>query len=77
MPIYVPDQTTLKKFARYWFLIHTFSVFNRRIWLRAIKHRTENVTKGGRYFRYDFQIQVKYVDIVNLKETLTLLEFLL
>jgi hypothetical protein len=38
---YVPDQITLKKFARYWFLVHTFSAFSRRMWLRAIKHRTE------------------------------------
>lgn len=44
---YVPDQITLKKFARYWFLIHTFSAFSRRMWLRAIKHRIENVTIGG------------------------------
>jgi hypothetical protein len=44
---YFPDQITLKKFARYWFLIHTFSAFSRRLWLRAIKHRTENVTIGG------------------------------
>jgi len=44
---YVPDQITLKKFSRYWFLIHTFSAFSRRMWLRAIKHRTENVTIGG------------------------------
>ena len=44
---YVPDQITLKKFARYWFLIHTFSAFSRRMWLRAIKHRIENVTIAG------------------------------
>jgi hypothetical protein len=44
---YVPDQITLKKFSRYWFLMHTFSAFSRRMWLRAIKHRTENVTIGG------------------------------
>ena len=43
---YVPDQITLKKFARYWFLIHTFSAFSRRMWLRAIKHRIENVAIG-------------------------------
>lgn len=43
---YVPDQITLKKFARYWFLIHKFSSFSRRMWLRAIKHRIENVTIG-------------------------------
>jgi hypothetical protein len=43
---YVPDQITLKKFARYWLLIHIFSAFSRRMWLRAIKHRTENVTKA-------------------------------
>lgn len=43
---YVPDQITLKKLARYWFLIHTFSAFSRRMWLRAIKHRTEKVTIG-------------------------------
>jgi len=41
---YVPDQITLNKFARYWLLIRTFSVYSRRMWLRAIKHRTENVT---------------------------------
>ncbi len=34
------------KFARYWSLIHIFSAFSRKMWLRAIKHRTENVTKG-------------------------------
>lgn len=39
---YVPDQITLKRFARYWFLIHTFSAYSRRMWLRAIKHRIEN-----------------------------------
>jgi len=44
---YVPDQITLKRFSRYWFLIHTFSALSRRMWLRAIKHRTENVTIGG------------------------------
>jgi hypothetical protein len=27
-----------------WILLHTFSAFSRRMWLRAIKHRTENVT---------------------------------
>ena len=43
---YVPDQITLKKFARYWFLIHTFSAYSRRMWLRAIKHRIDNVTIG-------------------------------
>lgn len=43
---YVFDQITLKKFARYWLLIHTFSAFSRKMWLRAIKHRTENVTNG-------------------------------
>jgi hypothetical protein len=43
---YVPDQISLKKFSRYWFLIHTFSAFSRRMWLRAIKHRIENVTIG-------------------------------
>lgn len=43
---YVPDQIALKKFARYWLLIHSFSAFSRRMWLRAIKHRIENVTKG-------------------------------
>jgi hypothetical protein len=41
---YVLDQITLRKFARYWLLIHTFSAFSRRMWLRAIKHRI-NVTK--------------------------------
>jgi hypothetical protein len=40
---YVPDQITLKKFARYWFLIHTFSAISRKMWLRTIKHRTENL----------------------------------
>ena len=45
---YVPDQITLKKFARYWFLIHTFSAYSRRMWLRAIKHRTENNVAIGR-----------------------------
>jgi hypothetical protein len=43
---YVPDQITLKKFARYWFLIRTFSAFSRKMWLRAIRSRTENVTIG-------------------------------
>ena len=43
---YVTDQITLKKFARYWFLIHTFSAYSRRMWLRAIKHRIDNVTIG-------------------------------
>jgi hypothetical protein len=43
---YVPDQITLKKFARYWFLIHTFSAFSRRMWLRAIKYRIESVTSN-------------------------------
>jgi hypothetical protein len=43
-PFYVPDQTILKKLARYWLLIHIFSGFSRRMWLRAIKYRTENVT---------------------------------
>ena len=43
---YVPDQITLKKFARYWFLIRAFSAFSRRMWLRAVKSRTENVTIG-------------------------------
>lgn len=41
----VPDQIILKKFARYWRLIHIFSAFSRRMWLRAIKRRTENATK--------------------------------
>jgi hypothetical protein len=42
---YILDQITLKKFARYWLLIRTFSAFSRRMWLRAIKHRIMNVTK--------------------------------
>lgn len=42
----VADQIALKKFARYWILIHTFSAFSRRMWLRAIKHRTENVASA-------------------------------
>jgi hypothetical protein len=41
---YVLDQITLKKFARYWLLIHTYSAFSRRMWLRAIRHRLETVT---------------------------------
>lgn len=45
---YVPDQIILKKFATYWFLIRTFSAFSRRMWLRAIKSKTENVTIGRR-----------------------------
>jgi hypothetical protein len=43
---YVPDQITLKKFARYWLLIHSFSGFSRRMWLRAIKRRITAVTNG-------------------------------
>ena len=43
---YVPDQIILKKFASYWLLIHIFSAFSRRMCLRAIKYRTENVTIG-------------------------------
>ena len=45
---YLPDQITLMKFAKYWFLIHTFSAFSRRMWLRAIKHRGENNVTIGR-----------------------------
>ena len=45
---FVPDQITLKKFARYWLLIHIFSAYSRRMWLRAIKYRTENVTISRR-----------------------------
>jgi hypothetical protein len=41
---YVLDQITLKKFARYWLLIHTYSAFSIRMWLRAIRHRLETVT---------------------------------
>ena len=45
----VPKQTTEGitfriPLDRYWFLIHIFSAFSRRMWLRAIKYRTENVT---------------------------------
>jgi hypothetical protein len=43
---YVPDYIALKKLARYWLLIHSFSAFSRRMWLRAIKHRIENVIKA-------------------------------
>ena len=39
---YVPDQTILKKFSRYWLLVHIFSAFSRRMWLKAIKYRIEN-----------------------------------
>jgi hypothetical protein len=42
---YVLDHMTLRKFARYWLLTHTFSAFSRRMWLRAIKHQIMNVTK--------------------------------
>jgi hypothetical protein len=37
----VPDQIARKKFARYWFLIHSFSAFSRKMLLRAVKRRLE------------------------------------
>ena len=39
--IYVHDQIARKKFARYWFVIHSFSAFNRKMLLRAVKRRLE------------------------------------
>ena len=35
--IYVHDQIARKKFARYWIVIHSFSAFNRKMLLRAVK----------------------------------------
>ena len=39
--IYVHDQIARKKFARYWLVIHSFSAFNRKMLLRAVKRRLE------------------------------------
>ena len=39
--IYVPDQIARKKFVRYWSVIHSFSAFNRKMLLRAVKRRLE------------------------------------
>ena len=39
--IYVHDQIARKKFARYWFVIHSFSAFSRKMLLRAVKRRLE------------------------------------
>ena len=39
--IYVHDQITRKKFARYWLVIHSFSAFNRKMLLRAVKRHLE------------------------------------
>ena len=33
--IYVPDQIARKKFARYWFVIHSFSAFSRKMLLSS------------------------------------------
>ena len=33
--IYVPDQIVRKKFVRYWFVIHSFSAFSRKMLLSS------------------------------------------